>query len=101
MEIAWQALVFKEKDFMALIDNFIASKYPNAGNFSFSATGGNNQIQYPKANSTAFKAKLEEDGREILAHLSGKMRLHFIRVLVGDRVEIEILPGDTRGRIVK
>ena len=55
MEIAWQALVFKEKDFMALIDNFIASKYPNAGNFSFSATGGNNQIQYPKANSTDFK----------------------------------------------
>ena len=51
--------------------------------------------------NTAFKAKLEEDGREILAHLSGKMRLHFIRVLVGDRVEIEILPGDTRGRIVK
>ena len=50
--------------------------------------------------NTAFKVKLE-DGREILAHLSGKMRLHFIRVLVGDRVEVEILPGDTRGRIVK
>jgi len=50
--------------------------------------------------NTAFKVKLE-DGREILAHLSGKMRLNFIRVLVGDKVEIEILPGDVRGRVVK
>ena len=50
--------------------------------------------------NTAFKVKLE-DGREILAHLSGKMRWIFIGGLVGDKVEIEILPGDVRGRVVK
>ena len=50
--------------------------------------------------NTTFRVKLE-DGTEILAHLSGKMRLNFIRVLVGDKVEIEILPGDVRGRVVK
>ncbi|MEK7162411.1 MAG: translation initiation factor IF-1 [Patescibacteria group bacterium] len=43
-----------------------------------------------------------EDGRAILAHLAGKMRLFYIRVLVGDRVKIEISPYDaTKGRIIK
>ncbi|HBT81295.1 translation initiation factor IF-1 [Candidatus Giovannonibacteria bacterium RIFCSPHIGHO2_01_FULL_48_47] len=43
-----------------------------------------------------------EDGRAILAHLAGKMRLFYIRVLVGDRVRIEISPYDaTKGRIIK
>lgn len=52
----------------------------------------------PNAN---FKVQLE-DGREILAHLSGKMRLHFIRVLVGDRVVAELSPYDgRRGRITR
>lgn len=51
----------------------------------------------PDAN---FKVKLDE-GREILAHLSGRMRLNFIRVLVGDRVKVELSPYDeTKGRIV-
>ncbi len=50
--------------------------------------------------STLFKVKLS-DGREILAHLSGKMRLHFIKVLPGDRVRVEMTPYDeTKGRIV-
>ncbi|MBI2640649.1 MAG: translation initiation factor IF-1 [Candidatus Sungbacteria bacterium] len=49
---------------------------------------------------TLFKAKLD-DGREILAHLSGKMRLHHIKVLPGDRVRVEMTPYDeTKGRIV-
>lgn len=50
--------------------------------------------------STLFKVKLD-DGRKILAHLSGKMRLHYIKVLPGDRVRVEMTPYDeTKGRIV-
>ena len=50
--------------------------------------------------STLFKVKLD-DGLEILAHLSGKMRLHYIKVLPGDRVRVEMTPyDDTKGRIV-
>ncbi len=50
--------------------------------------------------STTFKVKLD-DGREILAYLSGKLRIHFIKILVGDRVIIELSPYDpNRGRIV-
>jgi translation initiation factor IF-1 len=48
----------------------------------------------------AFKIKLE-NGHVILAHLSGKMRLNKIRLLVGDDVKVELTPYDlTRGRIV-
>lgn len=50
--------------------------------------------------NTNFRVKLD-DGRNILAHLSGKMRLHFIRVLVGDKVEIEVSVDGKRGRIIK
>ena len=42
-----------------------------------------------------------EDGEKILAYLSGKMRMHRIRILPGDKVKIELSPYDkTRGRIV-
>ena len=47
-----------------------------------------------------FRVKLD-NGHTILAHSAGKMRLHFIRILVGDRVKVQISPYDlTRGRIV-
>ena len=47
-----------------------------------------------------FKVKLE-NGHEVLAHISGKMRMHFIRILPGDVVSVELSPYDlTRGRIV-
>jgi len=50
--------------------------------------------------STLFRVRLD-DGREVLAHLAGRMRLHHIRVLPGDRVRIELSPYDeTKGRIV-
>ncbi len=50
--------------------------------------------------SATFKVKLE-DGQEILAHLSGRMRINHIRVLVGDKVIVEMTPYDNnRGRIV-
>jgi len=46
-----------------------------------------------------FKVKLE-NGHEIMAHVSGKIRMHYIRILPGDRVTVEISPYDlTRGRI--
>ena len=46
-----------------------------------------------------FKVKLE-NGHMILAHVSGKIRMHYIRILPGDRVTVEISPYDlTRGRI--
>lgn len=50
--------------------------------------------------SATFKVKLE-DGKEILAHLSGRMRMNYIRVLVGDKVVVEMTSyDDRRGRIV-
>lgn len=50
---------------------------------------------------TTFRVKLNEDDKEVLVTLSGKMRLNRIRVLVGDRVKVEVSPYDeTRGRIV-
>lgn len=50
--------------------------------------------------SAMFKVKLD-DGTEVLAHLSGKMRLNFIRILPGDRVVMEFSPyDDKKGRIV-
>ena len=49
---------------------------------------------------TQFRVKLEND-HEILAYLSGKMRKYYIRILLGDRVQVEMSPYDlTRGRIV-
>jgi len=47
-----------------------------------------------------FKVKLE-NGHEILATISGKMRMHYIRILPGDKVGVEMSPYDlTRGRII-
>ena len=46
-----------------------------------------------------FRVKLES-GHEVLAHISGKMRMYYIRILLGDRVQVELSPYDlTRGRI--
>lgn len=50
--------------------------------------------------NAVFRVKLE-NGHQLLAHASGKMRMHFIRILPGDKVSIELSPYDlTRGRIV-
>jgi translation initiation factor IF-1 len=46
-----------------------------------------------------FRVKLQ-NGHEIIATISGKMRMHYIRILPGDRVQVEMSPYDlTRGRI--
>jgi len=46
-----------------------------------------------------FRVELE-NGHKVLAHISGKMRMHYIRILPGDRVQVELTPYDLeRGRI--
>ncbi|MEO0275347.1 MAG: translation initiation factor IF-1 [candidate division WOR-3 bacterium] len=53
-----------------------------------------------KLPNTMFRVKLDQ-GPVVLAHLSGKLRLNFIRIEVGDRVVMELSPYDlTRGRII-
>ena len=48
-----------------------------------------------------FRVELDGNKHQVLAHISGKMRKHFIRILPGDRVLVELSPYDlTRGRIV-
>ncbi len=51
--------------------------------------------------NTFFKVKRDDNGEEMLCYLSGKMRLHRIRVLIGDKVLVEIDPYGGKGRIVK
>ena len=47
-----------------------------------------------------FRVELE-NGHKVLAHISGKMRMHYIRILPGDRVRVELSPYDlSRGRVV-
>ena len=47
-----------------------------------------------------FREELE-NGHKVLAHISGKMRMHFIKILPGDKVTVELSPYDlTRGRII-
>jgi translation initiation factor IF-1 len=49
--------------------------------------------------NTTFKVRLE-NGHEVLAHVSGKIRMHYIRIVEGDKVTVELSPYDlTRGRI--
>jgi translation initiation factor IF-1 len=50
--------------------------------------------------NTQFRVELDS-GHEVLAYISGKMRKYYIRILLGDRVRVELSPYDlTRGRIV-
>ena len=51
--------------------------------------------------NTFFVVKRDDTGEEMLTYLSGKMRLHRIRVLIGDKVMVEIDPYGGKGRIVK
>lgn len=50
--------------------------------------------------NAVFRVELE-NGHRVMAHVSGRMRMHFIRILPGDRVSVELSPYDlTKGRIV-
>ncbi|MEK7076807.1 MAG: translation initiation factor IF-1 [Patescibacteria group bacterium] len=48
-----------------------------------------------------FRVRMNADGGEVLAHLAGKLKIHYIRVLPGDRVLVELSPDRLRGRIVR
>ncbi|MFH1183339.1 MAG: translation initiation factor IF-1 [Candidatus Moraniibacteriota bacterium] len=51
--------------------------------------------------NATFKVELE-NGHEILAHISGRMRVHYIKLLPGDKVTVEMSPYDlTKGRIIR
>ncbi|HOK41973.1 MAG TPA: translation initiation factor IF-1 [bacterium] len=50
--------------------------------------------------NAVFRVELE-NGHKVLAHIAGKMRMHYIRILPGDKVRVELSPYDlTRGRII-
>ena len=50
--------------------------------------------------NTQFRVEIEENGHIIIAHMSGRMRRNYIRLVPGDRVEVEFTPYDlTKGRI--
>ena len=66
------------------------------------------QIEKLKVNGTVIEALPDtkfrvqlDDGREILAYLAGKMRMNYIKVMMGDKVTLELSPDGTKGRIVR
>lgn len=72
-------MIMKKKEEVMIIDGIVEKALPNA----------------------MFQVKLVESGHVILAHVSGKMRMHYIKLLPGDKVSVEISPYDlTKGRIV-
>jgi len=50
--------------------------------------------------ATTFKVRLD-NGSEVLAYLAGKMRINYIKVMIGDKVALELSPDGKRGRIVR
>jgi len=72
-----EALLAQPKEDAIVLDGMILESLPNA----------------------MFRVELE-NGHKVLAHISGKMRMHYIRILPGDKVQVELTPYDlTRGRI--
>lgn len=74
----------------------------NGASFLFMAHQGSIEVEGEVTEclpNTLFRVKLA-NGRIVLCHLSGKMRIHFIRIMPGDRVKLEMTPYDaTKGRI--
>ena len=51
--------------------------------------------------SAMYRVRLDDGGRQVLAHIADRIDRNFVRVLVGDRVHVELMPADrSRGRIV-
>ena len=74
----WSVVLTKSKEDAIVMEGTVLEPLPNA----------------------MFRVELEENGHNVLAHISGKMRIHYIRILPGDRVQVELTPYDlTRGRI--
>lgn len=52
--------------------------------------------------NSMFRVRLDANGAEIICHISGKMRMYYIKIMPGDKVEVEMSPYDlTKGRITK
>jgi len=69
----------KKKEDIIVMDGFVEKALPNA----------------------MFQVRLVDSDHEVLAHVSGKMRMHYIKLLPGDKVALELSPYDlTKGRIV-
>lgn len=52
--------------------------------------------------NSMFRVELDTNGAEIICHISGKMRMYYIKIMPGDKVEVEMSPYDlTKGRITK
>lgn len=69
----------KKKSDVIVMDGFVEKALPNA----------------------VFQVKLVEGDHTVMAHVSGKMRMHYIRLLPGDKVAVELTPYDlTKGRII-
>jgi translation initiation factor IF-1 len=76
--VIWSVVLTKSKEDAIVMEGTVLEPLPNA----------------------MFRVELEENGHNVLAHISGKMRMHYIRILPGDRVQVELTPYDlTRGRI--
>jgi translation initiation factor IF-1 len=89
-----------------------ARENPSARRGAHDAIGGERALAKPKDDTilvegtvveplpnAMFRVELE-NGHKVLAHISGKMRMHYIRILPGDRVQVELTPYDlSRGRI--
>jgi translation initiation factor IF-1 len=73
----WRTVLAKPKEDAIVLEGTVIEPLPNA----------------------MFRVELE-NGHAVLAHISGKMRMHYIRILPGDRVQVELTPYDlSRGRI--
>ena len=73
----WCVVLVKPKDDMILVEGTVVEPLPNA----------------------MFRVELE-NGHKVLAHISGKMRMNYIRIAPGDKVQVELTPYDlARGRI--
>ena len=74
-----------------------AENYPDKAMFKIANNDGEVVETLP---NTTFRVKLEND-HIVTAHISGKMRKNYIRILTGDRVKVEITPYDlSKGRII-
>ena len=79
-------------------DNPLFSKEPHLPKPKEDAIVLEGTVVEPLPNAM-FRVELE-NGHKVLAHISGKMRMHYIRILPGDRVQVELTPYDlSRGRI--
>ncbi len=77
VNLLWRIVLPKHKEDAIVLEGTVVESLPNA----------------------MFKVELE-NGHSVLGHISGKMRRHYIRILPGDRVQVELTPYDlTRGRI--